>query len=242
MDQLPPDFFVKSNAYTPHVFRDEYPSINPSSTALSQSGKVIIITGASSGIGARGFAPAFAKAQPKGIVLVGRKAAKLNATKKRRREARPENQSRGHHSRSHRRRIGGEALRRDQVHLRPRRRADQQRWRLLPPRHDRLRRRQRLVEGLRHQRQRHLPRVAGLPQAPRRRATGHHRHPEHGPRLHRWAGDVGVQHQQDGEYSAVGVYLSRVSERRGYQPAAGDREDRYGHWYVLFSSASGKVC
>lgn len=81
MDSLPADYFVTSNAYTPHVYRDQYPSIDPTTTALSQSGKVIIITGASAGIGARGFAPAFAKAKPKGIVLVGRNATTLNATK-----------------------------------------------------------------------------------------------------------------------------------------------------------------
>jgi NAD(P)-dependent dehydrogenase (short-subunit alcohol dehydrogenase family) len=61
------------------VFRDQYLAIDPTSEALSQAGKVIIITGGSSGIGARGFAPAFAKANAKAIVLVARNLAKLNA-------------------------------------------------------------------------------------------------------------------------------------------------------------------
>ena len=80
MENLPTDFFVTSSAYTPTVYRDQYPAIDPSSPALSQAGKVVIITGASEGIGARGFAPAFAKAKPRAIVLVGRNAAKLSAT------------------------------------------------------------------------------------------------------------------------------------------------------------------
>lgn len=77
MDSLPPDHLTTTHAYTPHVFRDQYPSIDPSTPALSQANKVIIITGASSGIGALGFAPAFAKAHPKAIVLIGRNATKL---------------------------------------------------------------------------------------------------------------------------------------------------------------------
>lgn len=80
MENLPTDFFVTSSAYTPTVYRDQYPSIDPKNPASSQAGKVIIITGASSGIGARGFAPAFAKAGPKAIVLVGRDARRLRAT------------------------------------------------------------------------------------------------------------------------------------------------------------------
>ncbi|KAJ9602258.1 hypothetical protein H2200_013113 [Cladophialophora chaetospira] len=79
MENLPTDFFVTSSAYTPTVYRDQYPSIDPTSAALSQAGKVVIISGASDGIGARGFAPAFAKAKPKAIVLVGRSATKLAA-------------------------------------------------------------------------------------------------------------------------------------------------------------------
>lgn len=79
MENLPPDFFATSSAYTPHIFRDQYPAIDPSSSALSQSEKVVIITGASAGIGARGLAPAFAKAGSKAIVLVARSQSKLDA-------------------------------------------------------------------------------------------------------------------------------------------------------------------
>ena len=79
MDNLPTDFFATSGAYTPHIYRDQYPSIDPTSPALSQAGKVVIITGASDGIGARGFAPQFARAKPKAIVLVGRSDPKLKA-------------------------------------------------------------------------------------------------------------------------------------------------------------------
>jgi NADP-dependent 3-hydroxy acid dehydrogenase YdfG len=79
MDQLSLDFFTTTSAYTPHVYRDQYPSINPTSATLSQASKVILITGASAGIGARGFAPTFAKAAPKAIVLVGRDVTKLKA-------------------------------------------------------------------------------------------------------------------------------------------------------------------
>jgi NAD(P)-dependent dehydrogenase (short-subunit alcohol dehydrogenase family) len=80
MDNLPTDFFVTSAAYTPTVYRGQYPSVDPANPALSQAGKVVIITGASDGIGQRGFAPAFAKAKPRAIILVGRSAAKLAAT------------------------------------------------------------------------------------------------------------------------------------------------------------------
>jgi NAD(P)-dependent dehydrogenase (short-subunit alcohol dehydrogenase family) len=83
MDTMPVDFFVTSSAFTSTVYRDQYPSIDPRNPTLSQTGKVIIVTGASDGIGARGFAPAFAKARPKAIVLVGRNAARLSATERR---------------------------------------------------------------------------------------------------------------------------------------------------------------
>ena len=80
MENLPPDHFAVSGAYTPHIHRDQYPAIDPTSPGLSQSGKIVILTGASAGIGARGFAPAFTKAKPKALILVGRDTAKLVAT------------------------------------------------------------------------------------------------------------------------------------------------------------------
>jgi NAD(P)-dependent dehydrogenase (short-subunit alcohol dehydrogenase family) len=80
MENLPPDHWATSGAYTPRVHRDQYPAIDPTSPALSQAEKVVIITGASAGIGSRGFAPAFAKAKPKALILVARDAKKLRDT------------------------------------------------------------------------------------------------------------------------------------------------------------------
>jgi NAD(P)-dependent dehydrogenase (short-subunit alcohol dehydrogenase family) len=82
MENLPPDFWATSGSYTPHIHRDQYPAIDPRSPALSQSGKVVIITGASAGIGSRGYAPAFAKAKPKALILVARDTKKLSVTEK----------------------------------------------------------------------------------------------------------------------------------------------------------------
>ena len=80
MDSLPPDFFVTSMQFTPTTHRDVYPAIDPTSTALSQKGKVIAITGATRGLGRRAFVNSFAKASPKGIVLIARSALDLDAT------------------------------------------------------------------------------------------------------------------------------------------------------------------
>jgi hypothetical protein len=38
--------------FTRKTFRDQHPSIDPSTPELSMSGKVVIVTGASKGIGA----------------------------------------------------------------------------------------------------------------------------------------------------------------------------------------------
>lgn len=53
MDHLPADFFVTSMQFTKRVSREVYPSVDPSSPELSMAGKVVIITGASQGIGAK---------------------------------------------------------------------------------------------------------------------------------------------------------------------------------------------
>jgi hypothetical protein len=111
---LPDDFFVTVSQFTRTTYRDEYPDINPTSKALSQEGKVVVITGTSQGIGRQvrtflsrcwrsnflsgmfntsefdqryirancplqGFAPAFAKANAKAIVLVARNKSELES-------------------------------------------------------------------------------------------------------------------------------------------------------------------
>jgi hypothetical protein len=51
LSALPDDFFVTSSQFTKTTYRDEYPSVNPTSPALTQTGKVVIVTGASQGLG-----------------------------------------------------------------------------------------------------------------------------------------------------------------------------------------------
>jgi hypothetical protein len=41
-----PHQFTKRNAFTRKVYRDVYPAVDPRSPALSQAGKVVMITGA----------------------------------------------------------------------------------------------------------------------------------------------------------------------------------------------------
>jgi NAD(P)-dependent dehydrogenase (short-subunit alcohol dehydrogenase family) len=75
MENLPVDHFVTNMQFTAQTHRDVYTAIDP--TKISQKGKVVIITGASQGLGAQAFAPSFAAAGPKAIVLVARNADKL---------------------------------------------------------------------------------------------------------------------------------------------------------------------
>jgi hypothetical protein len=51
VDELPEDYYVKQFAFTKALYRDVYPAINPENEKLSQKGKVVVITGASQGIG-----------------------------------------------------------------------------------------------------------------------------------------------------------------------------------------------
>ncbi|PVH71991.1 NAD(P)-binding protein [Cadophora sp. DSE1049] len=82
MENLPVDFFVTSQAFTKSTSRDVYPAIDPTSSSNSQAGKVIVITGASKGLGRIAFAASFARASPKAIVLVARTAESLTAAAK----------------------------------------------------------------------------------------------------------------------------------------------------------------
>lgn len=51
LNSLPTDYWIKQEALTRALHRDEYDAIDPTSPALSQAGKVIVVTGASQGIG-----------------------------------------------------------------------------------------------------------------------------------------------------------------------------------------------
>jgi len=76
-----PHAFTTPNSFTKNLYRDIYPAIEPTSPALSQEGKVVIITGASRGIGKLGFAASFAKAHAKAIVITARDVKSLRSTK-----------------------------------------------------------------------------------------------------------------------------------------------------------------
>lgn len=50
---LPKDYFVTSIQYTRKTFQDVYPAIDPQNSSNSLAGKIVVITGASRGIGAK---------------------------------------------------------------------------------------------------------------------------------------------------------------------------------------------
>ncbi|KAL2840294.1 hypothetical protein BJY01DRAFT_236794 [Aspergillus pseudoustus] len=79
------DMLVKAMAFTKTGYRDIYPAIEPAQPKLSQAGKVIVITGATRGLG-RGFAIAFAHAKPAAIALLGRSSDALAETERQVRE------------------------------------------------------------------------------------------------------------------------------------------------------------
>jgi len=76
---LPKDWVVTSGQFTRKAYTKIYPAINPTEPENSLKGKTVVITGASRGIGAKGIAPAFAKAGVKAIVLIATNAAKLKS-------------------------------------------------------------------------------------------------------------------------------------------------------------------
>ncbi|KAL4790553.1 hypothetical protein BDV19DRAFT_393927 [Aspergillus venezuelensis] len=81
-DAPDPDVYVKLGAFTSKYYRDVYPAIDPTRPELSQAGKVVVITGASRGLGQLGLAPFFARANARGIALLGRSADGLAETEK----------------------------------------------------------------------------------------------------------------------------------------------------------------
>ncbi|KAI0424610.1 hypothetical protein F5Y09DRAFT_134593 [Xylaria sp. FL1042] len=76
--KLPTNFFATLFQYTKNVYSDQYPTVDPTRQDLNLAGKVVIVTGASRGLGAKAFAPAFAKAGVRGLVLLATNFKGLN--------------------------------------------------------------------------------------------------------------------------------------------------------------------
>jgi NADP-dependent 3-hydroxy acid dehydrogenase YdfG len=111
MESVPVDHFLKAQQFVPTTHRDVYTAIEPQQSSLSQKGKVVIVTGASQGLGARvstsrlffvissimlnlryiqAFVPSFASAGARAIVLVARSVDKLKVVASSVAEAFPE--------------------------------------------------------------------------------------------------------------------------------------------------------
>ncbi|KAK2016375.1 short chain dehydrogenase reductase [Colletotrichum eremochloae] len=80
---------AQTPSYTKLTHSATYPAIDPSLPALSTSGKVVVITGASGGIG-RATAVSFARSGPKSLILLGRRSEALAETAQLVREAHAE--------------------------------------------------------------------------------------------------------------------------------------------------------
>ncbi|KAL7905386.1 putative oxidoreductase ucpA [Trichoderma velutinum] len=81
LSELDEDYFTTLNLFTATYHRDVYDAIDPESPRLSQAGKVIVITGASSGIGKEAMALSFAKAGAKALYLISRSQDGLDKTR-----------------------------------------------------------------------------------------------------------------------------------------------------------------
>ncbi|KAF2252857.1 NAD(P)-binding protein [Trematosphaeria pertusa] len=74
-----PDLYTKMQNLTSTYHRDVYPAVSPTNPSNSAAGKVVLITGASRGIG-KAIAPSWAAAGASGIALCSRKAEDLTST------------------------------------------------------------------------------------------------------------------------------------------------------------------
>ena len=79
-DGSDPDFFTKLFAITSTTHRDVYNAVSPSNPANAQDGKIILITGGGTGIGA-GIAQVWTKAGAEGVIITGRRKEKLDGVK-----------------------------------------------------------------------------------------------------------------------------------------------------------------
>lgn len=66
-------------SYTKQIHAATYPAIDPTQPGLSTAGKVVVITGASGGIG-RATAKSFAASGPRALILLGRRSEALAET------------------------------------------------------------------------------------------------------------------------------------------------------------------
>jgi NAD(P)-dependent dehydrogenase (short-subunit alcohol dehydrogenase family) len=73
-----PDMYTKMLNITSPYHRSVYPSVSATNPSLSLAGKVVLVTGASRGVGF-GIAPVFAEAGATGIVVTARKLESLDA-------------------------------------------------------------------------------------------------------------------------------------------------------------------